>query len=75
MLTAKKDGSIILALNAKPINAQIWNNKYQMPNIHELIDSDAQTTTKDNPGKNWLTPLKLEYAYSQILLSSVTSSH
>ena len=34
VLTAKKDGSIKLALNAKPMNAQIWKNKYQMPNIH-----------------------------------------
>ena len=42
VLTAKKDGSTKLALNAKPMNAQIWKNKYQMPNIHELIDSAAQ---------------------------------
>ena len=27
VLTAEKDGSIKLALNAKPINAQIWKNK------------------------------------------------
>ena len=39
VLTAKKDGSIKLALNAKPMNAQICKNKYQMPNVHELIDS------------------------------------
>ena len=38
VLTAKKDGSIKLALNAKPMNAQICKNKYQMPKIHELID-------------------------------------
>ena len=30
VLTAKKDCSIKLALNAKPMNAQIWKNKYQM---------------------------------------------
>ena len=39
VLTAKKDGSIKLAPNAKPMNAQIWRNKYQMPIIPELINS------------------------------------
>ena len=75
VLTAKKDGSIKLALNAKPMNAQIWKNKYQMPNIHELIDSVAQIITKDVPGKVWFTSLDLKYAFSQLPLSSVTSSH
>ena len=75
MLTAKKDGSIKLALNAKPMNAEIWKNKYQMPNIHELIDSAAQIITKDVPGKVWFTSLDLKYAFSQLPLSSVTSSH
>ena len=28
VVTAKKDGSSKLALNAKPMNAQIWKNKY-----------------------------------------------
>ena len=51
-LTAKKDGPIKLALNAKPINAQIWQNKYQMPNMHEFIDSVAQIISRDTPGKS-----------------------
>ena len=46
VLTTKKEGSIKLALNAKPMNAQIWQNKYQMPNMHELIDSAAQIITR-----------------------------
>ena len=75
VLTVKKDGSIKLALNAKPMNAQIWKNKYQMPNFHELIDSAAQLITKDVPGKVWFTSLDLKYAFSQLPLSSVTSSH
>ena len=51
VLTAKKNGSTKFSLNAKPMNAHIWKNKYQMPNIHELIDSVAQIITKDEPGK------------------------
>ena len=38
VLTLKKDSSKKIALKAKPMNAQIWKNKYQMPNMHELID-------------------------------------
>ena len=59
VLTAKTDGSIKLALNAKPMKAQIWKNKYQMPNIHEPIDSVAQIITKDEPGKVSFTSLDL----------------
>ena len=67
--------SFKLALNAKPMNAQIWKNKYQMPNIHELINSVAQIITKDAPGEVWFTSLDLKYAFSQLPLSSFTSSH
>ena len=74
-LTAKKDGSIKLALNAKLMNAQIWKNKYQIPNIHELIDSAAEIITRNVPGKVWFTFLYLEYAFSQLPMSSLTSSH
>ena len=75
VLTAKKDGSIKLALNAKPMNAQISQNKYQMPNMHKLIDSAAQIITRDTPGKVWFNSLDLKYAFSQIPLSNLTSSH
>ena len=75
MLTAKKDGSLKLALNAKPMNAQIWQNKYQMPNMHKLIDLAAQIITRDTPGKVWFTSLDLKYAFSQLPLSDQTSSH
>ena len=75
VLTAKKDGSKKHALNAKPMNAETWKNRYEMPNIQKLIDSAAQIITKDVPGKVCFTSLDLKYAFSQLPLSSVTSSH
>ena len=75
VLTAKKDGTIKLALNAKPMNAQIWQNKYQMPNMHELIDSAAQVITRDTPGKVYFTSLDIKYAFSQLPFSDLTRSH
>ena len=38
VITRQKDGSIKLAFDSKLLNNQIFKNKYQMPNIHELID-------------------------------------
>ena len=39
VMTREKDGSNKLALDSKLLNDQIFKNKYQMPNIHELIDN------------------------------------
>ena len=37
VITVKKDDSIKLALDAKPINRQLYKNKYQMSNVEELL--------------------------------------
>ena len=42
VITVKKDDSIKLAMDAKPINRQLFKNKYQMPNVDELIDGVAK---------------------------------
>ena len=42
VITVKKDDSIKLAMDAKPINRQLFKNKYQMPNVDELIDGVSQ---------------------------------
>ena len=46
-----------------------------MPNMHGLIDATAQIITRDTPGKWWFTSLDLKYAFSQLPLSALTSSH
>ena len=49
VIKRKKDGSIKLALDSKLLNKQIFKNKHQMPNIHELIDNIAlQLSSKDS---------------------------
>ena len=63
VITAKKDGSVKLALDAKPVNAQIKKNKYQMPNINELMDSAGQIISLAKPEEQvWFTKLDLNYA-------------
>ena len=75
VITAKKDGSVKLAMDAKPMNDQIHKNHYQMPNLLELLDSAAQIITSDTPGDVWFTSLDLKYAFSQIPLSEEISRH
>ena len=43
VITAKRDGSIKLASNSKLLNKQVFWNRYQMPNLFELIDYVAVT--------------------------------
>ena len=53
VITCKKDKSIKLALHSKFINKQIYKNKYQMPNIHELVDNVAAQIASDSVGEVW----------------------
>ena len=42
VITVKKDGSVKLALESRELNKQVHKNKYQMPNIEELVDTIGQ---------------------------------
>ena len=75
VITAKKDGSVKLAMDAKPMNDQIYKNHYQMPNLLELLDSAAQIITSNTLGDVWFTLLDLKYVFSQIPLSDEVSRH
>ena len=61
---AKKDGSVKIAMDAKPIKAQILKNQYQMPNLLEQLDVAAQTINSNLPGEVLFTSLDLKYAFS-----------
>ena len=74
VITAKRDGSIKLALNSKLLNKQIFRNRYQMPNLFELIDNVAVTISGHEEDKIWFSPIDLKYAYSQIPLSKKASN-
>ena len=53
VITCKKHKSIKLALDSKFINKQIYKNKYQMPNIHELVDNVAAQIANNYVGEVW----------------------
>ena len=48
VITVKKDGSVKLALESREFNKQVHKNKYQMPNIEELMDTVGQTISEKN---------------------------
>ena len=73
VITRKKDGSIKLAVDSKLLNNQIFKNKYQMPNIHELIDNIALQLSSKESGEVWFSSLDLKNAYSQLQLCTDTS--
>ena len=58
--TSEKDDSIKLALDAKPINRQLYNNKYQMPNKDELLDGVSQIVISNTFGTLYFTVLDLK---------------
>ena len=60
VITAKKDGTVKLAMDAKPMNSQIYKNKFQMPNLLELLDSAAQILASKSEGTVWFTSLDLK---------------
>ena len=62
VITVKKDDSIKLALDAKPINRQLIKNKYQMPNVDELLDGVSQINTANDSGTLYFSVLDLKYA-------------
>ena len=42
--------SVKLALESRELNKQVHKNKYQMPNIEELMDTVGQTISEKKPG-------------------------
>ena len=73
VITRKTNGSNKLALDSKLLNDQIFKNKYQLPNILELIDNVALQISEKSIGQVWFSNLDLKNAYSQLKLCDQTS--
>ena len=68
VINRKKDGSVKLALDSKLLYDQIFKNKYQMPNIDELIDNVALQISEKPTGQVCFGNLDLKNYYSQLKL-------
>ena len=70
VITVKKDDSIKLALDVKPINRQMFKNKHQMPNVDKINDGVSQIVTENKESILYFTMLDLKYAFSQFKLAA-----
>ena len=76
VITVKKDKTVKLALDSKILNKSIHRNKYQMPNIDNLIDTIQQNlNTSTSKETAYYSTLDLKYAYSQLKLDPETAQH
>ena len=73
VIKVKKDDSIKLALDARPINRQFFKSKYQIPNMVELLDGLSQIVTAKAAGTLSFTVLDLKYADRQLKLNAETA--
>ena len=61
-----KDGSVKLALEARELNKQVHKNKYQMPNIEELMDTVGQAISEKKARSIYFFTMDLTHAYGQL---------
>ena len=71
VITVKKDKSVKIALDARALNQSIAKDKYQMPNLDNLIDLIAEKLD-EKEGEAWYSSVDLTYAYGQIPLQELT---
>ena len=75
VITVKKDKSIKIALDVRIINEIIKRDKYQMPNLDDLMCSLAEAITGDGSGEVWFPSVDLKYAFGQVLLNPSLAKH
>ena len=62
-----------MALESRELNEQVHKNKYQMPNIDELVDGISQIIAERKAGDVYFTTLYFTYAYGQVSLEQKRS--
>ena len=74
VITVKKDRSVKIALDARALNQAIDKDKYQMPNLDNLLDMVAEKLDNEE-GEAWYSSVDMTYAYGQIPLHFLTAKH
>ena len=75
VITVKKDKSVKIALDARSLNEAIQKDKYQMPNLDNLMEQVAEIINDGNEGVVRFTSLDMSYAYGQTELHPDTARH
>ena len=74
VITVKKDRSVKIALDAGALNNSIAKDKYQMPNLENLMDMIAEKID-GKEGEVWYSSVDMKYAYVQVPLDESTAKH
>ena len=74
VITVKKDRSVKIALDARALNQAIDKDKYQMPNLDNLLDMVAEKLDNEN-GEAWYSSVDMTYAYGLVPLHPLTAKH
>ena len=75
VITVKRDKTIKIALDAREMNGNIKKDKYQMPNLEDLLNTLAETITAKDGEKVWFTSVDLKYAFGQVPLNPELAKH
>ena len=74
VITVKKARSVKIALDARALNQAIEKDKYQMPNLENLLDMVAEKLDNEK-GDAWFSSFDLTYAYGQVPLHLLIAKH
>ena len=74
VITVKKDRSVKIALDLRALNQAIDKDKYQMPNLENLLDMVAEKLDTEK-GEAWFSSVDMTYAYGQVPLHLLTAKH
>ena len=66
VITVKKDRSVKIALDARALHQAIDKDKYQMPNLDNLLDMVADKLDNEN-GEAWYSSVDMAYATVRFL--------
>ena len=72
VITVKKDRSVKIALDARALNQAIDKDKYQMPNLDNLLDMVAEKLDTEE-GEAWFLSVDMTYAYGENPLHQLTA--
>ena len=73
VVTVKKDKIVKIALDDRALNNAILKEKYQMPNLDNLMEQVAETINSEKEGEIRFTSLDMMYVYSQTELHPETA--
>ena len=75
VVTVKKDKTVEIAPDARSLKNAILKEKYQMPNLENLMEQVAEIINSEKEGEVRFTSLDMMYAYGQTELHPETARH